>query len=267
MKRFTHTRRRLIALMLLILVAVVSGATYGQSDQPSFVIGVLDQPDGPITRGARLATREINQGGGVRGADGTLFRLEIVVEPVEEGEILTQAVNNLETQDVIAVLGPATTEAVLSNLPILQSLNVPILTPAIGDTIVASDTTGNVFRIRAAERWLGSALADHIVQNLQFSAITTVQLDRTSTAARVGFSIALDQLQGAPSETSLLLEDTSELGALAGQIAQTQTPAVVVFGEPALTLDFLSQLRSAGWIGAFVYHRAGEREFRACADP
>ena len=198
MKRINHTRRRLIALMLIAITAMISGASYGQNDQPSFVIGVLDLPDGPITRGALLATREINEGGGVRGADGTFFRLELFVEPIEDGEILTQAVDNLANEGVIAVLGPETTEAVLSNLPILQSLGVPILTPAIGDTVVASDTTGNIFRIRAAERWLGSALADHIVQTLQFSTITTVQLDRTSTAARVGFSIALDQLQGAP---------------------------------------------------------------------
>jgi branched-chain amino acid transport system substrate-binding protein len=249
-----------VALILILGVAIA------QDSLPTFTIGVLDTAHGPIANGAKLAVREINEAGGVEGADGTFFRLQLVIQPVEDGDILTEAVNNLNQEEIIAVIGPKTTADVLSNLPLLQSLGVPILTPAIGDTVIASDTTGSLFRIRAAERWQGSSLASYLVNQLNLQQITTVQLDRNSTAARVGFSIALEQLSSSTTETSLLLESEDQLDNLVTQIIANNPPAIVTFGEPAIANDFFTLLRIGGWVGAFAYHRADTPEFRNCAD-
>ena len=71
-------------LPVLLLVALFSIAS--AQELPVFRIGVLDEVDGPITNGARLAIALVNDDGGVRGADGTLFRLELVIQPAAGGD-------------------------------------------------------------------------------------------------------------------------------------------------------------------------------------
>ena len=97
----------------------------GAQDQPVFNIGVLDNERGAISSGARMAVREINDAGGVRGADGTIFRLDLVIQPSNFGANLTQAVSTLHDANVIAVLGPETDDEVLNGLPTLQSPGRP----------------------------------------------------------------------------------------------------------------------------------------------
>jgi ABC-type branched-subunit amino acid transport system substrate-binding protein len=133
--------------LVLLLLCLVAGIGQAQS-QPVFRIGVLDDARGPIANGARLAVKTINDSGGVPGADGTLFRLELIIQPTRSGAGLARAISEINNASVIAALGPLTTEEVLTGLTLLQGLNVPILTPALGDTILASDSTGLFFRTR-----------------------------------------------------------------------------------------------------------------------
>ncbi|GAB4509332.1 MAG: hypothetical protein OHK0046_04120 [Anaerolineae bacterium] len=254
---------RLFILILMVLMGVVQA----QDSQPVFRIGVLDSERGPITQGARLAVKELNDAGGVRGAEGTMFRLELVIQPTPEGDDLLFAIENIERARVIAVLGPQTTEDVLNNLPLLQDLNVPILTPAIGDTVIASDSTGVLFRIRGAERLLGSALAGYVTEELNVSSIYTVQLDRNSTAARVGFSVALSQLPNRPDETTLVLDNEEDLIDIVQEILSANPPIVAAFGPPELTGEFYTTLRDNGWAGTFAYNDAAEEAFRTYAPP
>ncbi|PJF28555.1 MAG: hypothetical protein CUN52_12855, partial [Phototrophicales bacterium] len=181
-------KRHQTSLLILIAIVIFAFSTLiNAQTTPIFRIGVLGDERSELANGARLAIKQLNALGGVRGADGTFFQLELVVAPIEapRGDMNT-AIETLATARVIAVLGPETNEQVLGALPLLQSLNVPILTPATGDTVIASDQTGLLFRMRSAERWQGNALADVLINEIRLNQITTVQLDRNSTGARVG---------------------------------------------------------------------------------
>lgn len=256
-KRYTLFGFYVIALMLLFIITAASAQT-----QPVFIIGILDDERGPISSGARLAVAQINDSGGVEGADGTFFRLELNIQSTPLGDTLTNAITALDASRVIAVIGPETTEQVLSNLPMLQSLRVPILTPAIGDTVVSSDSTGMIFRIRAAERWQGSALADYITRDLNINRLLTIQLDRASTASRVGFSVALSTLPNPPQEGTLLLTDDQDIASLVQDVLNANSQMAVTFGPPEIAREFYSQLRGAGWFGIFAYHQAENPLFR-----
>src|SRR5690606_5487494 len=155
-----HYARRGSLLILTILVLTLllgAGLTSGQA-LPVFRIGVLAEPRSSLADGARLAVEQINNAGGVRGADGTVFRLDLAIQPLTQ-ETASAAIVALDQANVVAVIGPESNSLTADNLTALQSLNVPILTPAIGDTLLASDTTGRVFRGRAAQVWQGRALA------------------------------------------------------------------------------------------------------------
>ena len=248
---------RNIGLLLCSLLTILAlGITQAQDSGPVLRIGVIDDERGSIANGARLAVRELNSEGGVVAPDGTQFRLELIVRGTDLGFNLADAVDAIANADIIAVLGPETTETVLSNLPVLQSLGVPVLTPAIGDTVVASDTTGQVFRTRAAERFLANALADYLIMDLNVDRLTTVQLDRRSTASRVAFSFALGQRQNAPDEETAFLESEEEMADLITEIIADNPPAVVLFADPALAAPFYTQLREGGWVGTLVYDQA-----------
>jgi branched-chain amino acid transport system substrate-binding protein len=225
-------------------------------------IGVLDDTGELITKGAELAIWQINDAGGVQGADGNSMRLELVIQQVASGESIGNAIATLAQSNVVAVLGPGTTESVLNNLPSLQNLNVPVLTPALGDTVIAADATGTLFRIRSAERLQGAALADVLVNDFNIRQITTVQFDSASTGGRVGLSVALGSFSPAPLETSLLYTG-GDIGSFVTEVLSGNPPAIATYGPPRLAAQLYARLRAAGWTGIFAYDDAENAAFRS----
>jgi ABC-type branched-subunit amino acid transport system substrate-binding protein len=226
----------------------------------AFTIGVLDNERGPVSSGARLAVQEINAAGGVRGADGTFFRLELLIQPTNFGENLPEAVDLLRANGVIAVLGPQTDSEVLNGLPTLQSLGVPVLTPATGDTITASDTSGYIFRSRSAEILQGQALASYLINELGLTDIATVQLDVDSTAEVIGFTAAAESFGITPSPALLL---QGEVNDLAAEIIEANPQIVVTYGSPALASTLYSTLRQFDWASLFAYDQINDPNFTA----
>lgn len=260
-------RHHLSLIILIAMVIVTFSSLLNAQTTPVFRIGVLGDERSELANGARLAIKQLNAQGGVRGADGTFFQLELVVAPIEapDGDI-NSAIEALATARVIAVLGPETNEQVLSALPLLQSLNVPILTPATGDTVIASDQTGLLFRMRSAERWQGNALADVLINEIRLNEVTTVQLDRNTTGARVGFSVALTSVSPPPTERTLILDTNQSVSDLVTQIIANQPVFLTVFGPPDIAAQFYNQLRAFGWIGIFAYHQAEHPDFKNAVD-
>ncbi|NJL57811.1 amino acid ABC transporter substrate-binding protein [bacterium] len=245
------------ALWLLIpLLLVTFSLAQAQQSQPVFRIGVLDAELGRSPMAHAWPSLASTKRAACLMPTDTNFRLELVVQPVDQGSSLNEPVTALAEAGVVAVIGPETNELVLSALPQLQSLRVPILTPAIGDTLVASDTSGLVFRTRAAERWQGAALADYLGNTLNVGQVLTVQLDRNSTASRVGFSIALGQLPNPPRERTLLLDENTTINDLVSAALNSGTAMVVTYGPPELAVSFYTGLRSAGYVGVFAYNDA-----------
>lgn len=249
---FIRYFKRALWLSLAALLMIPLLVSFAQSQQPVFRIGVLDRDRGPMSNGARLAIQEINAAGGVRGADGTVFRLEIVTHPSDN---LTEAAANINQASVIAVLGPENSAQVLSGLSTLQQLNVPVLTPAIGDTIIASDSSGRIFRMRAPEVLQGRALANYLVNDLSVSSLATVQLDLESTAGVIGFSTAISAL-GVTPQSAYLLDANTTIPQIVDNIIRFNLEMVAAYGPPDLASQLFIQLRSAGWEGLFYYQQA-----------
>lgn len=245
-------------LLALLLALATSLYLVGAQDQPVFRIGVLDNENGPISSGARLAVQEINAGGGVLGADGTFFRLELVIQPTNFGANLAEAVDNLRQASTIAVLGPQSDAEVLNGLPLLQGLNVPVLTFAAGDTIIVSDTTGRLLRVRAQQILQGQALARFLIEDSGIADIATVQLDLDSTDRVIGFAEAARNL-GITTRYHLLEGDVADLAAA---LLQENPAAAAAFGSPAFASELYTALRGAGWTGLFAYDRLDDPTFR-----
>ncbi len=256
-----HRTSTSILVIILVCMTLLLMLGVAQAQQPVFRIGVLDDIRGSVSDGARLAVQRINETGGVRGADGTIFRLELVIQPTNFGQNLEAAVVSLDQQDVIAVIGPEQDVLIEENLLLLQSLNVPVLVPATGDTILASDTTRRLFRVRSAELWQGRALASYLVEALGLDRVATVQLDLPSTTGIIGFSAAIAELGVSPAPV-LLFETETDLFDLVQQSLVADPQAVVVYGAPAIAAQFYTALRAGGYQGLFVYPEADDPLFK-----
>lgn len=254
--------KRHLPLLLIVLVGVLLIMSLSGAQSPVFRIGVIDSPQGSLVNGARLAVDEVNARGGVVGADGTRFQLELIVQPPDENGNLQQAVANIQQAAVTAVIGPTQTSVTLDNLNRLQTLNVPVLVAAIGDTILASDGTDRLFRARAAEVYQGRALASYMTADLELSRITTVQLDISSTAGVVGFTTAASAF-GAQQQIPVLFEQGETIEDLVQEVFETSPQAVVIYGEPEVAAQVVTGLRANGFGGIVAYNRAEDSLFRS----
>jgi len=243
-------------MMLWFLGTVIVLGLQAQS-QPLFRIGILDQANGPLLRGAKLAVDQINSLGGVTGADGTQFALELVSQSPDR---MKTAVANINQASVIAVIGPQSSTLVQNNLQLLLSLQVPVLTPATDDTLTLLDTSDRIIRIRASEGRIGEALADYIVRDVQITNIATVQLDLESTVGVVGFTNALARL-GVGAPKGFILESGTQLSDFAGEINTARPDVVVVYGPPDAAAEVYNQLRAVGWTGILAYNNAWDPVF------
>jgi len=250
---------RFLPVFLLVTLFSIASA----QDLPVFRIGVLDEIDGPITNGARLAIALVNDEGGVRGADGTLFRLELVIQPAADGDPFENALATLRDSGIIAVLGPDDSDLVLNNLPALQALNLPVLITATGDTLLASDRSGRLFRARAAEVHQGRALADYFVNQMQIRRIAGVQIgtDINVQAGLIGFTTAATSL-GVNVQPIITVDPTASLTPFIDQLVTAVPDGLVVYGDPAIAARLYTALRNANWTGMFAFNGATEAVFK-----
>lgn len=250
--------QRLLFVLMLSLMSLLIMIVPQAQTTPVFRIGILDDVDSSLTRGAQLAVQEINQSGGVIGADGTVFQLQLVVQSTEDLEF---AIANFEQASVIAVIGPAGSETILGNRDLFAELNIPILTTGTDDTIVVSDSSNRTMRLRAQEALIGRALADYLVNDMNAATVATVQLDLESTVGVIGFQRAAAQF-GLPAGAEFILSENNNLERITLDIATAQIQFVAAYGPPEMVAELFTGLRENDWAGRFVYNRANTALFR-----
>ena len=243
---------RWLALVLLLLGA----ASLPMRAQSIIRVGVIDQQDSPITRGAQLAAAQINAQGGIRGADGTPFTIKVVATPPDN---MTIAAANMAQANVIAILLPASWHS-FSDLQPLLALDLPMLTDAPGDSVLLQDSGGRLFRSAAPELTRNRALAAYLVNSLGAQSISTVQLDAASTASLIGFAAALSEL-GVGASNIFYDESRMNLTDVVLRIMSGEPDAVGLYGPPLMAAQVYSQLRRAGYAGALSYGDAADSGF------
>lgn len=247
------------SLFLLFAAFLLIGmGTPLQAQVPTFRIGVIDDLGGDLVQGARLAVEQINDAGGVIGADGTAFQLQIILQTPDD---IAFAVANFRQASVIAVIGPAMSGTVLANRGTLTSLGVPVLTPALDDTITSLDESNLFVQTRATATMQSAALARYLVEELAAASLATVQLDLESTVGVVGFERAARDL-GLPVGNALVLDENSTVDSIAAQLNTSRPQFVVAYGPPGPTAQLFSALLEGGFSGRLAYDRAGEPTFR-----
>ncbi|MEL7235111.1 MAG: ABC transporter substrate-binding protein, partial [Chloroflexota bacterium] len=251
-------RRRYLIPVLLLLCGFFPAITPAQAQQPTFRIGVFGEANSSIGRGARLIADQLNAEGGVTGADGTQFRLELIFTSMEDSGA---AISQLGAAGIVAAIGPSTTAEVGAISPQIPALNVPILTAATDDSLLINDPTGFLFRARASNFFTERALADYLFTNARLTTVDVIQFDVDATINVLGFTSAFQSVGGTPT-TPVLVNTPDLLNSTAENIIARNPLGVVTYGDPARAGEFYVQLRTAGYTGIFAHPQANTPAFR-----
>ncbi len=253
--------QRLFVLIMLALVVSVT-SLWAQDAAPTFRIGVLAQERSPLADGARLAVRQINDAGGVTGADDSVFQLELVI--IDPEESLLDALTTLSDEEVVAVIGFTDAELIRENLSTLVLLGAPIFTPVADDTLLIEDQSDLLFRISAPQSTLNQALVTYLVGEFGLTDIAIAQLDADSTTQTISFARALEDANVTPS-SRITIEERDEITGASRDLIEANPAVIVVFGESDRAVSLYAALRAGGWGGIFVHEGVFGFEFSAAA--
>ncbi|NLA28587.1 MAG: ABC transporter substrate-binding protein [Propionibacterium sp.] len=174
------------ATLSLALLAGCGSGSSGSSDSDAIKLGVNYELSGPVAtygdasvQGIELAVEEINAAGGIDGKPIEIIKYDTKSEPAEATTLATK----LMTQDdVITVIGPATSGSFKATIPVANQNHVPV----VSGSATAEDVTvsnGQVqeyaFRTCFSDSFQGTAMANFAAKDL--GAKTAVIIKDTSS--------------------------------------------------------------------------------------
>jgi len=171
----------LVAVALCLLIPVV-GCT-GDSGSGTVKIGALLDTTGDlgpmgirIMNGARLAVKEINEGGGVLGKEVELVEEDGKTDP---GAGFDRVKKMVEIDGVKVIAGPMITGTSLLAIPYIKGQQVPVISPsATGIPLSSEDGTEWFFRTCLRDDAQGMVIAEQALKN-GYMKIATMVLDNT----------------------------------------------------------------------------------------
>ena len=162
------------SLAVLAIMATGCGAGGGAAkDSKTIKIGANLELSGPVSaygtaeyEGAKLAVEEINKNGGVLGKDLELVKLDNKSDQAESAIVATKLATK---ENVVAIVGPATSGAVKAATPSVTKAKVPMVTPSGTDdsvTVENGKVWDYVYRVCFQDSFQGVALANFATKDL-----------------------------------------------------------------------------------------------------
>ena len=165
-------------LMVIGLILTGCSSSDGNTDEATIKVGVNMELSGDVAsygqaelNGIKLAIAQVNTAGGVLGK-----QIELVeIDNTSSASEATSATTRLVTQDeVVAILGPATSGAFKASLPVSEEYGVAIISPSATETdVMINETTGVAFttgfRTCLIDSFQGVTMANFAFDNLALS--------------------------------------------------------------------------------------------------
>jgi len=228
----------------------------------TFNIGLITTLDGPnqalgdsVEQAARLAIREINEAGGILGANNVRYTLNLRTYSATTGEDAQLAFDTAVEDGAQLVLGPDYNAQVLQNLNAADNASVIQLVSATNPQISATESENAVFQLRATDTAMVNAVADYLLGVRQLTRYATVAV-RTDYGLDA-IDAFVDQVSASDDgQIVLRLEhnvDDTDYDSLAAQIAGSNAEAVAVWTTQPAARSLLAELSALNWDGTFVY--------------
>ncbi len=168
---------KLIALLMVISL-ILTGCQSSPVDESTIKVGINMELSGEVAsygqaelNGIKLAIKQVNANGGVLGKEIELIEVDNTSSASEATSVTTRLVSQ---DNVVAILGPATSGAFKASLPVSEEYGVAIISPSATDTtVMLNDTTKEVFttgfRTCFIDSFQGVTMANFAYDNLSLS--------------------------------------------------------------------------------------------------
>ena len=146
MKRTSSLRVLLVVLVFVSLVGCRAKAPAAKSGEPvTYKIGFIAAITGgaaflgePERDSATMLQEQINAQGGVKGPDGVMHPVEIIIHDTEgSGDVAITVVKKLiDDENVIAIIGPTRSPVTMALIPVMTEAEVSLISMASSSAIV-----------------------------------------------------------------------------------------------------------------------------------
>lgn len=181
-----------LVLTLSLLVGCASNTTSGNKNDPDTVrVGLNYELSGPVatygqglTAGIELAMEEINKDGGILGKQVEIIKVDNKSEDSETANVSTR----LATRDnVVALLGPATSGNTKAATPAAMQNKIPLISASATADDITVDSNGNVreyiFKTCFSDSFQGVMMAGFAFEDLGLKKAAILS-DTTSDYAK-----------------------------------------------------------------------------------
>lgn len=159
----------------------------------------------PMSEATKLAIKKVNEAGGLLGQEVEYVEYNNTSDLTESASVAQRLVS----EDVVGIVGPATTGDATAQIPVIQEAGVPVVYPATTGNDMTLDDNGDVFeyvfRVSFEDRYQGRAAAQFASRDLE--ATTAAVFVDQSTDYAIGLQEAF----------------TEEFEATGGQVVATES--------------------------------------------
>lgn len=152
----------------------------------------------PMSDAAKLAVKEVNENGGVLGGEVEYVEYDNTSDLTEAASVAQR----LASEDVVGIVGPATTGDSNAQIPVIQEAAVPAILPAATGNGMTLDDNGDVFeylfRVAFEDAFQGRAAATYVTETLgaQTAALFVDQSTDYATGLEQAFTEEFEALGG-----------------------------------------------------------------------
>ena len=152
----------------------------------------------PMSEAAKLAVKEVNENGGVLGGEVEYVEYDNTSDLTEAASVAQR----LASEDVVGIVGPATTGDSNAQIPVIQEAAVPAILPAATGNGMTLDDNGDVFeylfRVAFEDAFQGRAAATYVTETLgaQTAALFVDQSTDYATGLEQAFTEEFEALGG-----------------------------------------------------------------------
>lgn len=241
-----------ITIASLILTSSSPLTTVYAQDDP-INLGVIYELSGAVaaygvtqSNAIKMAVEEINEAGGVMGREFNIVEYDTKSDDTEAAMIATR----LATQDdVVAMVGPATTSQMQAAIPIANEYQIPLISPSVTNNDITYDDNGEVHPFAYRTSWpnsfQGGGIAKFGYENIGAEKMI-VLYDNSSDYGTGLYENFVDGYEGEIVHTETFTPDMNDFSAIVANIAAQDYDAITILSFYQTAGPIIKQAREFG---------------------
>lgn len=195
-----------LVMMASFLVGCSAGGTGGSGDSDTIKVGLNYELSGnnasygtDLATGVEMALNEINENGGLLGKEIEIIKMDNKSDSTEAANVATRLITR---EDVVTILGPATSGNTKGAIPVASQHKIPLVSASATADDVTVDSNGNVrefiFKTCFSDSFQGVTIANfvHGELGLKNVAILTENTSDYSKGITENFKKTFTELGG-----------------------------------------------------------------------